>query len=95
MMMMMMMETVKGKSAFFSNCHFSEPEAVPGALVAAIFFYLCKPYLFWAYLYCSNHSSGAGKLEGQARSIKLEQFRQGTTANYQVWQIKLQLYKRG
>ena len=31
--------------------------------------------------------NGLGKLEGQARSLKLQQFRQGTTTNYQVISI--------
>ena len=38
MMMLMMMMTIGGRSAFLSNCHFSEPEAVLGASVTTISF---------------------------------------------------------
>ena len=38
MMMMVMMMPIRGKNAFLSNCHFSEPEAVLGALVTTISF---------------------------------------------------------
>ena len=58
-MMMKMMKPIRGKSAFFTNCDFSVPEAVLGALVAIIsfFFVLIKSlfalimFLYWSYLY--------------------------------------------
>ena len=57
-MMKKMMKPIRGKSAFFTNCDFSGPEAVLGALVAIISFFVLIISLFalimffcWSYLY--------------------------------------------